>query len=136
MHRREALANLTEVAKGLLGFVQRGELASLLLMEPREQRPNRQTQKRLSLDEVERLVADYQTGEGSIYDLADRYGVHRNTVSAQLKARGLVLGFQPLSAAERQRARELRSQNFSFTAIGRVMGRDPKTVKAALAVDR
>ncbi len=135
MHRTEVLANLTEVAKRLFGFVQRGELAVLLLNKPRDQRPSHRAQKRLSPDEVDQLVTDYQAGEGSIYYLANKYGVHRNTISAHLKDGGLQLGHQPLSEHEIHRAQELHAEGRSLNAIGRVIGRDPKTVKVAIYGD-
>jgi hypothetical protein len=65
------------------------------------------------------------------YDLAERYGIHRKTVSARLRARGMRPGHQPLSQEEITRARTLRDQGLSLNAIGRAIGRDPKTVKPA-----
>jgi DNA-binding CsgD family transcriptional regulator len=78
------------------------------------------------------MVADYRRGGATTYDLADRYGVHRNTVSAHLRARGLKPGHQPLSQEEAIHARTLRAQGLSLNAIGRAVRRDPKTVKTAI----
>jgi DNA-binding CsgD family transcriptional regulator len=133
VHRSEVLANLKEVVKGLFGFVQRGELTALLLKDPRDEPLSRRAQKRLSPAEVDQLVADYRAGECSIYDLADRYGVHRNTIAQHLKGRGFRLGLLPLQELEAARARELHARGLSLNAIGRTLGRDPKTIKVALS---
>jgi hypothetical protein len=50
-------------------------------------------------------MVDCRTGVGSIYDLADMYGVHRNTVAQHLKAQGAAK--DPMSSNEIDRAREL-----------------------------
>lgn len=78
------------------------------------------------------MVEDHKTGVGSIYDLADIYGAHRNTVAQHLKARRVRLGGQALSPEEIERAKALARQGPSGNAIGRAMMRDPKTVRAAL----
>lgn len=77
------------------------------------------------------MVADYHNNVGSIYVLADRYRVHRNTIAQHLKERGVRLGPLPLQAFEAERARELHEQGVSLNAIGRALGRHPKTVKTA-----
>ena len=133
MHRSEVLANLTEAAKALFRIVERGGLANLMVFEPRAARPTRAANCRLSPLEIEQLVQDYRTGVGSIYVLADKYGLHRNTVASHLKAHDIVLGRLPLDEAETARARELRDEGLSLNAIGRAIGRDPKTVKGAVA---
>ncbi|MGA0568137.1 helix-turn-helix domain-containing protein [Rathayibacter sp. KR2-224] len=82
---------------------------------------------------MDQLVHEYCDGQGSIYELADRWGVHRNTIAKHLRSRGLELGRLPLANVEIERARKLRRHGLSFNAIGRELGRDPKTVKAALS---
>jgi hypothetical protein len=80
------------------------------------------------------MVEDYRSGVGSIYDLADIYGVHRSTVAQHLKGRGVMLGGSSMSSTEIDRARELHQQGLSGNAIGRTIARDPKTVRAALGM--
>jgi hypothetical protein len=113
-------------------MVGRGELAKLLTQTPRLGRPVGGANRRLSPTDVDQLVADYRNGVGSIYDLADLYGVHRNTIAQHLKYRGVRLGPLPLQDFEATRARELHADGLSLNAIGRALGRDPKTVKAGL----
>jgi DNA-binding CsgD family transcriptional regulator len=125
------LANLTAATRSLLRLVSSGELTRLLDDAPRSDGPGHKAQKRLSSDDLVRMVADYGRGDCTTYDLAERYGVHRNTVSAHLRARGLKPGHQPLSPDEATQVRTLRDQGLSLNAIGRAIGRDPKTVKAA-----
>ena len=133
MHQSEVLANLTKPAKALVGAMARGEIADLLAKEPRPPRPVGGANRRLSPGGIDQLVADYHSDIASIYVLADRYGVHRNTIAQHLKERGVRLGPLPLQDFEAERARELRERGLSLNAIGRALGRDPKTVKAALS---
>jgi transposase-like protein len=93
---------------------------------------SRRRLKRLSRADVDQLVHQYCDGLGSVYRLADQWGVHRNTIAKYLKSRGLELGRLSLSSDEIRRASQLRKQGPSFNAIVRAIGRDPKTVKAAL----
>lgn len=132
MHRSEVLANLTAAMRVLCNLVARGELSEVLAASPRPGRPITGANRRLSPAEIDQIVEDYKTGVGSIYDLADIYGVHRNTVAQHLKARGVQLGGQALSPEEIERAKELARQGLSGNAIGRAMMRDPKTVRRAL----
>ena len=95
--------------------------------------PLQRTARQLSSSQVDELVEDYRAGAGSIYVLAAKYKVHRNTIAARLKERGLTLGKRPMDADEIKRAQELHGQGLSLNAIGAAIGRDPKTVKAALS---
>jgi lambda repressor-like predicted transcriptional regulator len=131
VHQSEPLANLTEAVKSLFRLAESGELALLLGRELRDARPSHRSVKTLSADEIDQLVKDYRTAR-SIYVLAERYGVHRNTVAAHLKARGIALGKSSLSSKEVERVRQLNENGLPLNAIGRAIGRDPKTVKNAL----
>ncbi len=110
-----------------------GELTTLLSRSPRDNRPGLEPQKRLSPEEVAQLVRDYANGEGSIYGLADRYGIHRQTVAHHLKAHGLELGRTSLSPEEATRARDLARLGWSANRIGVQLQRDPKTIRTLLA---
>jgi DNA-binding NarL/FixJ family response regulator len=135
VHRSEVLANLTEAVRALFRIVEHGALAEILAYSPRPGRPVSGANRRLSAAEIDQLVEDYRSGVGSIYDLAYIYGVHRNTVAVHLKGRGVLLGHQPLNEREADRAIALRKEGLSFNAIGRALGRDPKTVKAVVSSD-
>lgn len=133
VHRSDALANITEAMKKLLRYAASGELGNLLQTHPRVERPSFQSQRRLTATEITQLIADYQAGDGSSYDLAARYGLHRQTVAGLLKDHGLSIGRTPLTQAETRRAQELRAAGWSANRIGVSMQRDPKTIRATLA---
>ena len=62
-------------------------------------RTHGQVQRRLSEVELDQLITGYQSG-ATIYELAEQFGVHRNTVSANLKRQGVGLRFQSLSPTQ------------------------------------
>lgn len=86
--------------------------------------------RRLSAARADELVGLYRDGTCSTYDLAERFAVNRETVTELLKARGLVVGQQPLSESEKLRIATLSAEGLSANAIGLRVGRDPKTVRA------
>lgn len=131
MHRSEVFANLTRPMRSLVGMATRGELVELLAADVRPVRPVSGGNRRLSTAEIDQLVTGYHSLR-SIYRVADLYGLHRNTVAQHLKDRGVRLGLLPLQTSEIERVRELHDHGLSLNAIGRTIGRDPKTVKAAL----
>ena len=131
VHLTGELSNPTTPVKRLFDAFRRGDFSG---REPRERIPTTHRRlKRLSPPDVDQLVREYCDGLGSVYELADRWGVHRNTIAKHLKSRGLELGRLSLTSDEIRRAFELRAQGLSFNAIGRAIGKDPKTVKAALS---
>lgn len=83
VHRSEVFANLRNPVRALAAMAQRGELAELLARDLRPARPAGRANRRLSSAEIDQLVADYRS-LGSIYRLADLYGLHRNTVAQHL----------------------------------------------------
>jgi DNA-binding CsgD family transcriptional regulator len=125
------LANLRKEAQPLFNFGRTREFERLLMSPVREGQSGFRQLKSVSPGLVERLVAEYRAG-ASVYELQERHGVHRNTIAKHLRDHGLRLGRQPLSTAEVHRACELHAEGLSLNAIGRKMGRDPKTVKTAL----
>ena len=50
----------------------------------------RQAQRRLTAEQVQQLVAEYENG-ASVQDLASHWGIHRTTVAAQLRQAGVRL---------------------------------------------
>ncbi len=118
--------------RSLVAIAARGELAQLLTEDVRPARPVGGANRRLCPVEIDQLVTDYHSLQ-SIYRVADLYGLHRNTVAQHLKDRGVRLGRLSLQASEIERAQELKDRGLSLNAIGRTLGRDPKTVKAALS---
>lgn len=128
---RDVLSNPPTPVKRLFEALRGGRLVGA---ERRQTTPtNHRRLKRLSPTDVDQLAREYCAGLGSIYELADRWGMHRNTIAKHLKSRGLELGRLSLSKSEMHQARKLRDEGLSFNAIGRTIGRDPKTVKTALS---
>ncbi|WP_027466585.1 hypothetical protein [Curtobacterium sp. UNCCL17] len=112
-----------------------GRLAEVLSGPVRHEPKQRELaqQRRLSPAEIDRLAAEYSAGAVTVRQLAGKWGVSRNIVLKHLRSRGLELGPQPLTRSEIFQARRFASTCMSLNAIGREIGRDPKTVKAALA---
>ena len=127
----EVLQNPVTPVISLLRLVDSAEFSTLLVKQPREHRTGFVSQTRLSPTLVDQLVDEYGAG-ASVYELQKRHGIHRTTVASHLKERGLRLGKQPLDNSEVAQARELHGQGLSLNAIGRNMGRDPKTVRKAI----
>jgi DNA-binding NarL/FixJ family response regulator len=114
-------------------MVERGELAALLQQPVRDCPDGFTPQQRLSKLEIDQLVQAYRAGEGSIYTLAKRFGIHRQTVALYLKEHGCVLGRRPFSEDELKRVLDLQANGWTANRIGRAIGRDPKTVRTTLA---
>ena len=128
---RRALYNLSDPCKKLVKIVESdefGELAGQHYNPSEDKVPSRRA-RRLSGPQVAELVTDYQAGVGSVYVLAAKYGLHRNTVASLLKSQGLHIGKSVMGESEIARARQLQSKGLSSNAIGVRIGRDPKTVK-------
>jgi DNA-binding CsgD family transcriptional regulator len=116
-------------------MVRDGQLAEVLSRPVRHKPEQRELarQRRLSPAEIEVLAAEYSAGAMTVRQLAGKWGVSRNIVAKHLRSQGLELGPQPLTRAEISRIQRLSGTGMSLNAIGREVGRDPKTVKAAVA---
>ena len=132
VHRSEVLANPTEPLQWLSRLIASRTWVALLTRPVRELRPTSHPQRRLSTLEIDQLVREYRGGSGSIYLLAKRYGVHRQTISKILKERGLTLGRTSLSDEESGNVVELFDSGLSPNHIAKQLFRDPKTVRALL----
>lgn len=84
----------------------------------------------LTASEVDRLVGDYLTG-ATVAQLAERYGVHRATVSAHLTRRGVVRRQPGVGVEEAAEAVRLNLGGVSMRAIAQSMGVDRKAVRRA-----
>ena len=132
VRQSEVLANLRGAVRSLFRLVQNDELSKVLTLDLREPRESARSARRLSPAEIDQIVDQYRAGGRSVYELSDMFKVHRNTVSLHLKERGVSLRRRPMSPTEIAQAIELHSQGMSGNAIGRVLGRDPKTVRREL----
>lgn len=93
----------------------------------------KQHHRRLSQAEVFELIAAY--GEQlSIKELAQRFGIHRVTVTALLRRHGVVLRRAGLEREEIIMARRLYVQGWSLSRLGERFGVDAATVWRALRV--
>lgn len=85
----------------------------------------------LTASEVDRLVHDYLDG-ATVNELADRYGVHRATVSTHLTRRRVGRRHPGLGVDEAAEAVRLHLGGVSMRAIAQSMGVDRKAVRRAL----
>lgn len=85
----------------------------------------------LTAAEVDRLVDDYLGGT-TVNELADRYGVHRATVSAHLTRRRVGRRRPGLGVDEAAEAVRLHLGGVSMRAIAQSMGVDRKAVRRVL----
>lgn len=84
---------------------------------------------------IDRLVDDYLAGLSVGY-LAQKYGVHRATVSKHLTRNNVARRQHGLTADEAAEAERLHSGGISMRAIARSLGADRKQVRASLASAR
>jgi transposase-like protein len=93
--------------------------------------PPTQRQRRLERPDQQELIARYRAGD-LMSDLAQRYGVHRRTVSAILKRHGVPTRASGLAPEQIQRAVLMYAQGQSLAKIGKQLGVDAGTVHARL----
>lgn len=87
----------------------------------------RQKQRRLDKDEIERLIAAYKAGS-TVYQLAERWGCHRTTVSQCLKSHGVRMRRVPPSEKQLDDAARLYESGLSLARVGREVGCHPDTL--------
>jgi DNA invertase Pin-like site-specific DNA recombinase len=110
-------------------------LASLLrklpdLSTPVRQAPDRQTPRRarqLDEDQVQELIAGYQAG-ATVYELGDRFGINRRTVSKILHRHDVPMRMRGLSPEQIDEAVRLYEAGWSLARIGERMSVDGTTV--------
>jgi DNA-binding CsgD family transcriptional regulator len=94
-------------------------------------RTRRTTGAKLSPQQIAELVQGYKDGQ-TVYALADRFGIHRVTVSAHLHRQGVQLRRQGLSPLEVTQAQLLYAEGWSLARIGTRLNVDAHTVRGAL----
>jgi DNA-directed RNA polymerase specialized sigma24 family protein len=116
-----------------------GQLEALLrqlpsLTTPPPPAPGRRkprSARRLQEDQVEQLIAGYQAG-ATVYDLGDRFGIERRTVSAILHRHQVPMRRRGLTAEQIEEAVQLYESGWSLARIGERLGVYPTTVLARL----
>jgi DNA-directed RNA polymerase specialized sigma24 family protein len=111
------------------------ELESLLRklpdpMQPLHRAPKRRvpgTAKQLDADQIEELIVGYQAG-ATVYQLGDRFGIDRRTVSQHLHRHGVPMRRRGLSPGQIDEAVQLYEAGWSLARIGGKLGVDPTTV--------
>jgi DNA-binding CsgD family transcriptional regulator len=88
----------------------------------------------LTPHEVDALVADYSAGM-PVGKIAEKYGIHRATVTAHLRRREVPAAAAGLDRAQRAEALRLYREGLSLREVGRRMGTDRKLVRAALVAE-
>jgi hypothetical protein len=96
---------------------------------PSERLPG--TAKQLTTDEVEELIAGYRAG-ATVYQLGERFGIDRKTVSLVLRRHEVPMRRRGLSPEQTDEAVRLYGQGSLLARIGRKMGVDPTTVLSRL----
>jgi predicted DNA-binding protein YlxM (UPF0122 family) len=115
-------------------------LKSLLTATPDEATPGvaarkrteRQVPCRLTTTEVEKLVGDYEAGS-AVKELAQRFGVSRQTVTNHLKRNGFKPSLRALDDEAIERARIFYERDYrSLENIGKEFGVKAATIHRAL----
>lgn len=127
---RERLGNNSGAVEVLFRALRSGDVRRALLAEVRPDAPVAGRARRLGEREVQELVAAYRAG-ASIAAIARQFHLAQGTVSARLLAAGVPMR-NDVQPHEREQMAKLAEEGHSLNTIGRLVGRDPKTVKTVL----
>lgn len=106
----------------------REKLPNLDAPEPTAARPDRpRPARQLDSDQVERLIAAYQAG-ATVYELSDRFGIERRTVSNILHRHGVPMRRRGLSPGQVDEAIHLYDLGWSLARVGDHLGVNHTTV--------
>lgn len=87
--------------------------------------------KQLKEEEARELIAAYKAG-AMVNQLAQRFGIARQTVSQILKRHGVALRMRGLTTQQIDEAVQLYEGGWSLERIGKRMGVDDMTVRSRL----
>ena len=106
----------------------RQKLPSLDTPEPSSTKLDRPRRARqLGADQIEELIAGYQSG-ATVYELGDRFGIERRTVSAILHRHGVAMRRRGLSPDKVDDAIHLYNLGWSLARVGQHLGVNHTTV--------
>jgi hypothetical protein len=94
---------------------------------PSPARPKPRQVRQLDKEQVQQLAADYAAG-ATVYELGDRFGIDRKTVSAILKRHGVPMRRRGLLPEQVDEAVQLYQAGWSLARIGEHMNVDATTV--------
>jgi DNA-binding CsgD family transcriptional regulator len=117
---RESMMILNQLVDGLKPGVDRPA-------RPPQPHRRRLVDRRLSERQLDELVAAYQAGS-TVYDLAERFKIHRQTVSQHLHRLGVTMRNQGLDDHEVNQAAVLYRQGCSLARTAERYCVDPSTV--------
>ena len=125
-----AYYNTTQQVSELESLVRRLPDASKPLREARRGRlPG--SARQLDSQQVQELIAGYKAG-ATVYELGNRFGIDRRTVSTILHRHDVPMRRRGLSADQIDEAVRLYEEGWSLIRIGKWMAVDPTTVLARL----
>lgn len=99
--------------------------------EPSPQRRPPRRARRLDDREVRHLIESYRAGQ-TVYELADQFGISRNTASKILHRNDVPIRHRGLSADQITEALRLRSRGWSPPQIGHRLGVSAVTIRRRL----
>ena len=100
-------------------------------VHPAADRAQRGSAARLPPARIAALVDGYQAG-ATVYELADRFGIHRTSVSANLHRAGVPMRRQGMGEQQKTLAVVLYNQGWSIAHLSDRFDVDPTTVRRAL----
>jgi DNA-directed RNA polymerase specialized sigma24 family protein len=92
---------------------------------------SRQVQRRLTPEEVEQLVTEYQSGDNML-PLAQRWRLHRTTVAEHLRRAGISVRQRGIPAERLRDAVQLYHEGWSCQRLASHFGCNAETVRQAL----
>jgi DNA invertase Pin-like site-specific DNA recombinase len=84
--------------------------------------------RRLTEAQIEDIAGQYRDGK-TVYELAKVFGVHRTTVGAVLRRRGVDTSRQVLDESDRPEIERMRAEGWSYQRIGERLGAHGGTVR-------
>jgi DNA-directed RNA polymerase specialized sigma24 family protein len=106
-------------------------LASSTGSEQRLRARQRQRQRRLTVEQTQQLIAEYEAGAG-IKELAARWDLHRTTVAARLRRAGVQLRRQGVPDTLLNEAIQLYGEGWSCQRLAGRYGCDAETARQTL----
>ncbi|GGN19871.1 hypothetical protein GCM10011609_71180 [Lentzea pudingi] len=89
------------------------------------------TLRKLKPAEIDELVEQYRAGS-SVYQLAEKYGIHRITIGRHLRAQGIDTTAPALSEDQMMEAAQLYADGWSCKKIAKHFGVGAETVRERL----